>query len=161
MGYLVIVASTRAKTRTTFLLLDIAGMVPVVIHYIMLGRPVGAALSGFYIAIDAMAAALHHKPSRSLRLAYLANYPIAIALLAWLWTDWRDLAAFLGTILAVEARRHSTLALIKLLVAISSAGWLVYGVFSQSIAQVVFSAVYGVMALLAARRDRLARPLND
>lgn len=161
LGYALIIASTRAHKRSTFLTLDIAGMVPVAAHYLILDRPVGAALSGFYIAIDLVAAALHDDSKPWVRFAYLFTYVAALAIVAALWTDWRDIAAGFGTLLAIEARRHSSLVIIKLLVALSSAGWLTYGVLAGSLAQTIFSAVYGAMALVAARRDRLAQPLQD
>ncbi len=65
VGYGLLVLATFARTRTRFLAVDIAGLVPVVAHYAMLDATAGAALSAFYMMSDTVAALAARRLART------------------------------------------------------------------------------------------------
>jgi Bacterial inner membrane protein len=149
VGYGLLVLATFARTRTRFLVVDIAGLVPVVVHYAMLDAPAGAALSAFYMASDTVAALAAR---RLARLAFWLFYPLA-GLIGWLfWTGPADLLAIGGTLLAITARHQRPLWRIQALIAASSIGWGLFGLMVGSAAQIGFSLVYGAAAAVNAVR---------
>ncbi len=149
VGFGLLVFSTFARTRLRFLLTDITGLVPVIVHYVMLAAPVGAALSAFYMLSDVAAA---FSERRAARLAYWLFYPLAVVI-GWLfWAGPADLLAIVGTVLAVAARHQRSVWRIQALIMVSTVGWGTYGLLVGSLVQVVFSTVYGVAALANAAR---------
>lgn len=154
VGFGLLVVATFAKTRTRFLLIDIAGLAPTAIHYVMLNAAAGAALTAFYMASDAVAALAGQRAARAV---YWVFYPAA-GLVGWIfWAGPSDLLAIGGTILAVAARHQRPVWRIQTLVVASTIGWGAYGFVSGSYVQVIFSSVYGAAALLNAIRFFRAR----
>lgn len=149
VGYGLLIVATFAKTRTRFLLIDIAGLTPTVVHYLMLNAAAGAALSAFYMISDAVAALASRRVARA---AYWLFYPAA-GLIGWFfWSGPADLLAIGGTILAVAARHQRPVWRIQALVLASTIGWGAFGFAAGSYVQVVFSSIYGTAALLNAIR---------
>ncbi|MCP4381425.1 MAG: YgjV family protein [Hyphomicrobiales bacterium] len=148
-GFLLLVLATFARSRFRFLVLDFLGLVPVAAHYVMLAAPAGAALSVFYMCADAVAAL----PGGSRRrLIYWVFYPLVAVITWFFWIGVVDLAAAAGTALAIVARHQVRTWRILALIGASTVGWGLYGVLVGSIAQVVFSAVYGSVAVFNAIR---------
>ncbi len=149
LGFGLLVFSTFARVRLRFLLTDITGLVPVVVHYVMLAAPMGAALSAFYMMSDVVAA---FSERRAARIAYWLFYPLALVF-GWLfWAGPADLLAIAGTVLAVAARHQRSVWRIQALILVSTIGWGTYGFLVGSVVQVAFSTVYGAAALANAVR---------
>ena len=149
IGYGLLVLATFARTRFRFLLLDFLGLIPTAVHYVMLAAPAGAALTAFYMCADAVSAL----PAQSRkRLLYWAFYPLVVVLTWAFWTGPVDLLAGTGTALAIVARHQTLTWRIQALVCLSTIGWGTYGFMVESLAQVVFSIVYGTAALFNAFR---------
>jgi hypothetical protein len=149
VGFGLLVLSTFARTRLRFLLVDIAGLVPVIVHYVMLAAPVGAALSAFYMMSDVGAA---FAEKRAARIIYWLFYPLAVAIGWFFWAGPADLLAIVGTVLAVAARHQRSVWRIQALIVVSTIGWGTYGLLVGSVVQVAFSTVYGTAALANAVR---------
>ena len=149
-GFLVLVVAPLTRTRRRFLLLDILGMVPVGIHYLMLKATGGAALCAIYILMDLVAFRLHS--SVAMRRIYYGFYPVAAMFTAAAWTGPADLFALAGTLFAVASRQQPGLKLLKFLVFLSAVGWGIYGVLAGSVSQTLFSVFYGSAALFAVLR---------
>jgi hypothetical protein len=145
VGFALILLAPLARARALFLALDIAGLVPVSLHYWMLDAPTGALLCLLYVFVDVVSIWL---PGRaSVRRAYFGLYPLA-ALLTWLaFVDLRDLLALAGTLIAVASRQQSNNAALKALIFASAFGWGAYGVAVGSVSQVVFSCIYAATSL--------------
>lgn len=151
-GFALILASTRARTKRTFLILDAAGVALVAAHYLALGQIAGAAYSALYGVMDIAAFTVRGRFRGGLRV-------LALVLIAggWLATGLVPLAALAaaGSALAVLGRFARGLTRTLFLVALSTTFWGLYGVFAGSWPQIAFSLVYGVMALW-----RVAHTLN-
>jgi len=149
-GFLVLVVAPLTRTRHRFLLLDILGMVPVGVHYVMLKATGGAALCAIYILMDLIAFHLHS--SVAMRRIYYGFYPVAAIFTAVAWTGPADLLALAGTLFAVASRQQPGLTLLKFLVFLSAVGWGAYGILAGSVSQTLFSLFYGGAALFAVFR---------
>ncbi len=149
VGFGLLVLSTFARARLRFLLIDIAGLVPVIAHYVILAAPVGAALSAFYMLSDVVAA---FSERRAARVAFWLFYPLAVAIGWVFWAGPADLLAIVGTVLAVAARHQRSVWRIQALILVSTIGWGTYGLLVGSVVQVAFSMIYGVAALANAVR---------
>lgn len=148
-GYGLLVLATFARSRARFLIVDFSGLVPVVVHYVLLSAFSGAALSAFYMAADAVGSLAAQQTRRVL---YWLFYP-ATAALGWIfWQGSQDLTAIVGTALAIAARHQSSVWRIQALVAASTIGWGLYGFLVGSVGQVVFSLIYGLAAAFNAVR---------
>lgn len=149
LGFGLLVFSTFARSRLRFLVADITGLIPVVIHYVMLAAPAGAALSAFYMLSDVVAAFAARRPAR---LAYWLFYPLALVVGWVFWAGPTDLFAIVGTVLAIAARHQRQVWRIQALIVVSTAGWGTYGLLVGSLVQVAFSTAYGLAALVNAVR---------
>ncbi len=149
VGFGLLVYSTFARTRLRFLLTDITGLVPVIVHYVMLAAPVGAALSAFYMLSDVAAA---FSERRAARIVYWLFYPLAVIIGWFFWAGPADLLAIVGTVLAVAARHQRSVWRIQALIMVSTIGWGTYGLLVGSLVQLIFSTVYGAAALANAAR---------
>ncbi|MGD2132676.1 MAG: YgjV family protein [Maricaulaceae bacterium] len=153
-GFIVLAIAPLTATRARFLALDVAGLVPVAIHYVLLGSPAGAAFCVLYIVMDLIGFFTAGGPRA--RTLYWLVYPAAAVILALGWSGWGDLLATAGTMLAAAARQQTHLPRLKLLVFASALGWGAFGALTLSWSQVAFSTVYAISALIGARRDSLA-----
>lgn len=151
-GYLVLILSTQLGSRRNFLIADICGLIPVILHYLLLGAPAGAALSALYVAIDVTAALLRR--SRWARGLFPGFYLLAVAATAAVYAAPRDLLALSGTLAAVLSRRQAEMHRLLGLVLASCVGWGLYGFLAGSIGQAVFSSVYGLFSLVGILRIR-------
>lgn len=152
IGFTLLIIAPLTHSRRSFLILDIIGIVPVGVHYLMLDAPLGAALCATYVAMDIVATSLHR--SQNARAAYYLFYPAALALSYWTYQTAIDLTALAGTLLAVASRQQLNLVALKMLVFLSAFGWGAYGLLTGSMAQLVFSSLYGGAALIATIRHR-------
>ncbi len=152
IGFALLIIAPLTHSRRSFLALDIIGIVPVGIHYLMLDAPIGAALCATYVVMDIVAAGIHR--SQNVRAAYFLFYPAALALSYWTYQTVADLTALAGTLLAVASRQQLNLVALKMLVFLSAFGWGAYGWLTGSVAQLVFSSLYGGAALFATIRHR-------
>jgi len=150
-GFVLIFTSPLLRRRRSFLAFDIAGLVQVVIHYVLLGAPVGAALSALYIAMDLVSDLRLRHPAA--RRGYWLFYPMAAAATILGYRGLSDLSALAGAVLAVASRQQANFAALKFLVFCSAIGWGVYGYYAQSWSQVVFSTAYAGSALFGAAQE--------
>lgn len=148
-GFGLIIASTRARTKRGFLMLDAAGVALVAAHYFALGVPAGAGYSLFYGTLDA--AALYGWHRRFRWLVWVALAAVAVSWLA-MGAGGESAVAAGGTALAILARFARGIARTLALVALSTTLWGGYGVFTGSWPQIAFSIVYGAMAVWRAAR---------
>lgn len=147
-----LVLATQARSRRSFLVADFLGLAPVAAHYVLLSAPAGAAMSALYMVVD-IAAAFQDR-YRWLRRGYLLLYPAAVVLVALTFDAAFDLLALGGTLAAIAARRRSSMRSLLALIVVSCLGWGLYGVFAQSVSQVVFSGAYAILGLLGITRIR-------
>ena len=148
-GFGLIVASTRARTKRGFLMLDAAGVALVAAHYFALGEPAGAGYSLFYGSLDLAALYGWHR-----RFRWLVWFALAAVLLSWLAMGAGGDSAIAagGTALAILARFARGIARTLALVALSTTLWGAYGVLTGSWPQIAFSVVYGATAVWRAAR---------
>lgn len=150
-GYAVLLLAPLMRTRRQFLAIDSAGLMPVGIHYLLLGAPAGAMMCFVYIVMNAGAALLAggRLPPR----VYWVFYPVAAGAIWLTATGWHDGLALAGTLFAVAARQQSSLVSLKFLTVLSALSWGAYGVFAPSVGQVVFSTFYALASALGGLRD--------
>lgn len=148
-GFGLIIASTRARTKRGFLMLDAAGVALVAAHYFALGEPAGAGYSLFYGSLDIAALYGWHR-----RYRFLVWVALAAVALSWLamGAGGDSAVAAGGTALAILARFARGIARTLALVALSTTLWGVYGILTGSWPQIAFSIVYGAMAVWRAAR---------
>tara|TARA_R110002073_G_C9474251_1_gene579601 strand:- start:43 stop:570 length:528 start_codon:yes stop_codon:yes gene_type:complete len=143
-GFGLILASTRARSKRLFLILDAGGVALVALHYLALGQIAGAAYSLLYGVMDIAALTVWGRRARLLPASVL----VLIAG-GWAVSGFAPLAALAagGSALAVLGRFARGLTRTLLLVAASTTFWGLYGVFAGSWPQIGFSTIYGAMAL--------------
>ncbi|MEE2565884.1 YgjV family protein [Hyphobacterium marinum] len=143
-GFALILASTRARTKRTFLVLDAGGVALVAAHYLALGQIAGAAYSLLYGVMDVAALYL-----RGTRARFLPIGALVFIAGGWIVSGLAPLAALAaaGSALAVLGRFARGLTRTLLFVAASTTFWGLYGVFAGSWPQIAFSTAYGVLAL--------------
>jgi len=150
-GFLILAAAPLLRSKRGFLFADIAGVVPVTAHYMLMGAKAGAAMSAMYFVMDVMALMRDRGPWA--RRAYLLVYLAALGVLWLVWEGPVDLLAGAGALLAVAARQQTSTVRLKLLVFASALAWGAYGVIAGSIPQMLFSAFYAASGLYGAWRD--------
>lgn len=155
-GFLLILIAPLVAQRNRFIALDVAGLVPVCIHYVQLGAPVGALLCALYIVMDVVSSQLASRPLA--RQAYWGFYPAAVLITFIFYGDARDLAALAGTLFAVASRQQSDFAWLKFLIFLSAFGWGLYGILVGSYSQVIFSTIYAVTSLFGTAQELRRRP---
>lgn len=129
---------------------DLVGLAPVVVHYLMLDAPAGAALSALYMVIDITA--VFDERSRHVRRLYPVHYVLAGLLAALTYGAPIDVLALLGTWAAIASRQQKGMRRLLALLVASTLGWGLYGLFAGSVGQVAFSAVYALAGSLGLRR---------
>lgn len=151
IGFAAYLASPSLPTRRGMLLLDAVAMIPIAIHYLMLGGFVGAVMSGVYLIADL--AGLTRDKFRNMLVA-----AIAIAASAYIVLQWQaisDLAPLAGTLLFLASRVVRSHAQTLMLAGMATLPWGIYGFLFDSLSQVIFSAIY--CASCAVRLYRLPK----
>ncbi len=151
VGYTLFILAPLAKSRPVFLTMDAVGMVPIAIHYVLLGAPAGAALSLIYALAD-VAVPLARRPLH-MRAAQAGLFLCAIAVTLFFWSGPRELLSLAGTALVILSRGTGNYRLLLIIVLISTIFWGSYGLLTGSYSQLVFSTLYVITCLW-----RLARP---
>lgn len=155
-GYLLLLIATQADRTRRFLALDATGLVPVVIHYLMLGAGAGAVMSALYLLVDVV-----HLLIRGARAAFLAlalAYAAALSLLILWFEGPIDLLALAGTVAAIQARREEHMIPLLSWIIVSCVGWGIYGYLAGSYAQLAFSTLYAAASAVGILR--LRRPIE-
>lgn len=155
-GFGLILAATMVPSRRKLLLFDLAGVVPVSIHYALLGAGAGAVLSGAYAFSDICGLARNARVRKLGAGAAFVGAVIVIVTLVGL--SWVSCVALLGTAVAVGARVLPRRDQVLLVLMVSTVLWGLYGVLTSSFPQILFSVLYVVFTAVNWRRAR--RPVN-
>lgn len=139
IGYAGFALSPLARSRLKYLVIHGVAMIPIAVHYVMLGAIPGALLSLVYLGADLLGA---RWPGNRKALAGLTA--VAIAAFIPTYEQLTDLLGLIGTLIFVASRavtgHRATLAV----AAVSTVTWGAYGWVEGSWSQVGFSFAYAV-----------------
>lgn len=149
IGFSAYLLSPLLPSRRALLITDAAAMLPIAMHYVLLGGIMGAVMSVVYLLADIIGlGADRHRPL----LWVLAA--LAIGLCAWFYGGAADLAALAGTLSFLVSRHVKQHWKTLLIAGISTVVWAYYGYVAGSISQQIFSAIYIVAVVFRLYRLR-------
>ena len=154
-GFAIMVLSSRFKQRSTYILVETAGIVIVAVYWLLLVQVEAALDDLFYIVLNLSAIWVLRNPR--LHNLYYLNYPLLLGASVYLFDAWSDGLAVAGTVVSIVAKKQTDMLKMRVYIAISSAFWGLFGLATMATPQIVVSVamvlahLFQVFLLMRAR----------